>query len=211
MNKIITVFIILFPISIFAKRLPPPDVPPIISNGIKYSANQCGMGCVNSIELKTNKELWKDTLYKVVYSPNIERDIQDIFIKKMWLCGHFLYIKNEKGIQYQVRIKDGHFQQYDFDEALETYGCDDTVKPTENEMIIRAAFFYENKKYAWAQACYQRVLKINSNSALAHFGLAKIANVNKDTSAYRKELTTAYNLNPNDSLIKNEFKKIQSK
>jgi hypothetical protein len=93
----------------FAKRAVPSPVPPIVKDGIQYVANECGMGCVKAIELKTKKELWKVTLYKIEFIKGLEEDVQWVFIKEMKLSGDKLIVTNERNDRYEINLSDHSF------------------------------------------------------------------------------------------------------
>jgi len=92
----------------FAKRLPPADVPPVVVGDVRYEAphyqNPCGQngGCVVAYDNAGNTQLWAETIYCVHYNPDLEQDVQDVFITSLvWEDGK-LRIVNEKDQQFTL-------------------------------------------------------------------------------------------------------------
>ena len=53
---------------------------------------------------ETNKLLWKLRVYKVEYDPNLEGDVQDVFITSLKIVDGNLEILNEAGDKFIVDL-----------------------------------------------------------------------------------------------------------
>lgn len=96
----------------YAKRAAPKEVPPVTFQGVKYSAppwgylnerNQNG-GYIEANSLKTGKLLWALRIYEVKYDPNLESDVQDVFITSLKIVDGNLEILNEAGDKFVVDL-----------------------------------------------------------------------------------------------------------
>ncbi len=100
-------------------RSAPKKVPPISRNGIRYAVQrfeeerfgQSG-GIIQAINEKTDEELWSSKIYQIVYDPDMEMDVQEIFIKEMTLSAEddALLITDERQRRYRVALADGAVQ-----------------------------------------------------------------------------------------------------
>jgi len=101
------VLIVWFTVSgAWAKRTPPPVVPPITHHGVVYSATGDGeTAFVVAAEEKTGKQLWRAQVYRVQIDPNKEVDVQTIFISGMRLSGERLVIQDEAGRCYRLDLE----------------------------------------------------------------------------------------------------------
>lgn len=114
-NKLVALIAIpamLFSFDLMAKREAPKEVKPVIHRSIKYTAPfgaakdvQQNGGVVQAWDLKTNKLLWQVVAYKINYDPNLESDVQDVFIVSMAIKGNELIVTNEKGETYAIDLK----------------------------------------------------------------------------------------------------------
>lgn len=74
-----------------ADRIPPAAVPPVSIDGIRYEVIHWGRqrgldqdgGYIAAIDIASQKELWTLKLYEVRYQPQMETDVQDVFITGM--------------------------------------------------------------------------------------------------------------------------------
>ncbi len=96
---------------VFAKRRPPPEVPPIVYNGYEYNAGYTsglfsgeGLVSVKSIEnFKVEKYI---SVYRIWYNPFMELDVQQVFISKMELMNdNIIRIINEHGNEFYLNLK----------------------------------------------------------------------------------------------------------
>ncbi len=110
-RKIILFSLFIFSIScLYAKRTPPPEVPPIIHNGYEYITNYSdGFFKGNAqiiIKSVTDSKVRKSvSIYSVWYNPFLEKDVQWIFIKKKELIGNdTIRIYNENDEIFELKL-----------------------------------------------------------------------------------------------------------
>lgn len=93
----------------FAKRIAPQEVPPIVYEGVKYTAPTGKMGVVEAYEVLGGNKLWEKKVYDVEYDPALEKDVQDIFIKELKIEHNqgwdSLIIVDERGREHEIIIK----------------------------------------------------------------------------------------------------------
>ena len=103
-------FIVVLPAG--AKRLAPKDVKPVVHEGIRYEVrhwevtggkNRTG-GFIEAWDVATNRKLWELNIYKLSYDPELEKDVQDVFIASLKLAGDKLVAVNERGEKFHVDI-----------------------------------------------------------------------------------------------------------
>ena len=89
-----------------AKRLPPAKVDPVINEGIRYVAlNEDGRrGYIEAWNVGTNKKLWELTIFTNPIDPNLEEDVQWVFIKALDVQDGGLIVTSERGKTYHVDI-----------------------------------------------------------------------------------------------------------
>lgn len=110
--------IIIFTICVnsFAKRVAPKKVEPLIHGNFVYiaphftnidGANQNG-GYIKVLDAKSGVKLWGLLVYKTEYDPDLEKDIQDVFITSLSInfLGTKLTVTDELGRQYEINISD---------------------------------------------------------------------------------------------------------
>jgi hypothetical protein len=95
-----------------AKRAAPAKVAPVTVAGLRFEAVHWGKarglgqngGYVAAIDPASSKELWTLKVYDVVYDPDLEGDVQDVFITAMskTLFGQKLNVTDERGRAYVV-------------------------------------------------------------------------------------------------------------
>ena len=83
-------FISLLGLDLMAKRIAPKPVAPIQTDNAVYSVPHFSLGersqnggFIEAHHPKTKKLLWRTQIYKTDYDPDLEGDIQDVFIKTM--------------------------------------------------------------------------------------------------------------------------------
>jgi hypothetical protein len=92
----------------FGKRVPPPPVAPVVSEGVRYEAppfsNPCGQngGCVVAFDDATGAQLWSLKVYCTQYNPNLESDVQDVFITSIVVNERQLAVTDEKGRHFSI-------------------------------------------------------------------------------------------------------------
>jgi hypothetical protein len=98
-----------------AKRLPPPNVKPVLSNGVEYSAHGDGTHAwVAATEVATSKELWTAKVFSIhTHWWKGEEDNQWVYISDLKLEPNALLIKDERERCYSLdlntrRVKQEH-------------------------------------------------------------------------------------------------------
>src|SRR6478672_11147267 len=112
---VILLLMLLLPQLTSAKRLPPAKVDPVIYEGIRYVApNDDGRrGYIAAWNVQTNKKLWELTLFTNRIDPNLEEDVQWVFIKALNVQDGRLMVTSESGKTYQVDVNTKAITQRD--------------------------------------------------------------------------------------------------
>ena len=92
-----------------ARRGAPAEVLPVTVGNIEYSAPHRNgthrkMGLLEARDLKSGKLIWSRQIYAVKYDPDLEGDVQDVFIKSITVEGNNLIITNERNSKYQLDL-----------------------------------------------------------------------------------------------------------
>ena len=97
-----------------AKRAVPSKVLPVQVGNIEYSAPhgklQNQMGCIEARKVGSGELLWIRQVYVVKYDPDLEGDVQDVYIKSFKVKGNSLIIINERKSEYQLNLKTLHIK-----------------------------------------------------------------------------------------------------
>src|SRR5580765_3422165 len=103
---VILLLTLLLPQLVPAKRLAPVKVDPVIYEGICYVApNDDGRrGYIEAWNVGTNKKLWELTNFTNGIDPNLEEDVQWVFIKALNIQDGRLTVTSESGKTYQVDV-----------------------------------------------------------------------------------------------------------
>jgi hypothetical protein len=98
-----------------AKRTAPTEVQPVIHEGMRYVApNDDGRrGYIEAWNVATNKKLWELTLFTNRIDPNLEEDVQWVFIKELRIQDGRLIVTSERGTTYQVDVNTKAITQSD--------------------------------------------------------------------------------------------------
>lgn len=98
-----------------AKRIGPPDVAPLIVGTIRYQVLPWGKdrglgqngGYLSAVDTATEQEIAVIKVFEIDYDPNLESDVQDVFIKSLHLhpTGSALVVENELGRCYVVDLQ----------------------------------------------------------------------------------------------------------
>lgn len=89
----------------YAKRAPAPEVPFVFNHGVKYFADYSNGGVIKAYSAKTKQLLWTVKIFNISYDPQLERDIQDVYITEMKVKRGYLLIKDEKHREYSLNLK----------------------------------------------------------------------------------------------------------
>ena len=89
-----------------AKRVAPVEVIPVVYEGVRYVApNDDGRrGYIEAWNIGTNKKLWELTMFTNRIDPNLEEDVQWVFIKALNIQDGRLMVTSESGKTYQVDV-----------------------------------------------------------------------------------------------------------
>ena len=100
-------------------RIAPKPVPPISHQGILYRIEededarfgQSG-GVIQAIDVENNQEIWMVRVYQIIWDPEMEKDVQEVYIREMLLddTEQFLLITDERQRRYRVALADGAVQ-----------------------------------------------------------------------------------------------------
>ncbi|MDP2652412.1 MAG: hypothetical protein Q8Q08_00060 [Candidatus Omnitrophota bacterium] len=98
-------FLIFYPTQTYAKRIAPPQVPPLSFKGLMVKAPN-NDGRVGRIEVwdKSNKKVWEREIYSVQINPLEEEDVQWVFITSLKEKDGKVIVLDERGRQYSVVI-----------------------------------------------------------------------------------------------------------
>jgi hypothetical protein len=89
---------------IVAKRLAPKPVATVKANGVEYSAPHEFMGFILATDMRTHEELWRQQIYSVHINPELESDVQDVFITSLVIDDGILFITNERNETYALDL-----------------------------------------------------------------------------------------------------------
>lgn len=97
-------------------RIPPPDVPPIEHGGLMITAENAVSpdatsftASIQAVQLDTNAVEWKTNLYTIARTPELEGDVQDVFLAKMELIDGYIMAESEKGDAFYLDPATGAF------------------------------------------------------------------------------------------------------
>jgi hypothetical protein len=112
---VILLMALLLPQLASAKRIAPVKVDPVIYEGIRYVApNDDGRrGYIEAWNVGTNKKLWESTIFTNAIDPNLEEDVQWVFIKSLNIRDGRLIATSERGETYQLELKTKEIAQSD--------------------------------------------------------------------------------------------------
>ena len=91
----------------WAKRGGPKPVAPVVRSGVKYVAPN-GNGRTGRVEARneqTGEKLWDAVIYTVKIDPNIEEDVQWVFITGLAVRDNALLVTNEKNELFTLDLK----------------------------------------------------------------------------------------------------------
>lgn len=111
--------------TVMAKRAAPESVSPITQADVEYrvpvsTESEAKKGIIEAWDKKSNTLLWWKQIYVVKYNPELEKDVQDVYIKKISfveknqskkdlkassMSKGFLIIETERDEKYQLNLK----------------------------------------------------------------------------------------------------------
>lgn len=106
-RAIVILLCLLVSVCAAAKRVPPKPVPPIVADGVRYSADGDGKDSyVVATDNTTGKQLWAVKVFHTrTHWWRGEEDNQWLFISDMKLAGTVLLVRDEKNRCYAVYVK----------------------------------------------------------------------------------------------------------
>jgi len=107
--------LVLLPSLGLSKRTAPATIAPVTQEGIRYIApNDDGRrGYIEAWDIQTNKKRWELTVFTNHIDPNLEEDVQWVFIESMSLRDSMLIVTSESGKTYHVDLKTKAITQSD--------------------------------------------------------------------------------------------------
>jgi hypothetical protein len=116
-RSILTLFVAvaLLPCLASAKRAASEKVEPAIYEGVRYVApnDDVRRAHIEAWDIQTNKKLWDLTIFTNQIDPNLEEDLQWVFIQDLSIQDGALMVKSERGQTYQVDLKTKAIKQSD--------------------------------------------------------------------------------------------------
>ncbi len=103
-----------------AKRLPPKPVPPIVAEGIRYSAHGDGKeSFVVATDEASGKTLWRVKVFhhRIEFWRG-EEDNQWLFISDLKLAGDSLLVRDEKNRCYSIHLNTRHLNKAPCDDLF---------------------------------------------------------------------------------------------
>src|SRR5881275_2278785 len=109
MTRSIVIFftVVLMPQLAPAKRAAPAKVEPVVHEGVRYVApNDDGRrGYIEARDAHTNDKIWELTVFKNPIDPNLEEDVQWVFIESLSNRGNTLIVASERKNTYEIDLK----------------------------------------------------------------------------------------------------------
>ena len=99
-------------VSALAKRVSPKPVAPVISAGIRYSAEGDGRDqYVVAADASTGKVLWRVKVFHTHIKFWVEEDVQWVFITNLKISDNSLFVRDEKSRCYSVDLTRKHVKK----------------------------------------------------------------------------------------------------
>ncbi len=91
----------------FAKRIPAPDVAPVVHAGVRYVApNDDGRReYIEAWNVATTNKVWELTIRRNFINPLLEEDVQWAYINRLQMTNGVLIVSDERGRSYAVDLK----------------------------------------------------------------------------------------------------------
>lgn len=87
-----------------AKRSPPEPVAPLKAGTVEYRVDHSKMATIEAWDLTHKTLLWRKQIYVVKYQPELEKDVQDVYITTIQLKDKALLIANERKSEYSLDL-----------------------------------------------------------------------------------------------------------
>jgi outer membrane protein assembly factor BamB len=138
---------------LWAKREPPPFIAPVDDGIYRFvlrensppnKQNIYKGGHVEGYLKVTGEKLWEKFLYKVKLDPAVERDVQDVFIDRMYLDNpNRLVLKNERGEWFVLDRRTGNPLQVEKFELKKDEKQEEDPDSSKVEPILQGNFLIE--------------------------------------------------------------------
>jgi hypothetical protein len=140
MTRFISIFLpfVLLASLTSAKRVAPPKVEPVVHDGIRYVApNDDGRRAyIEAWDVQTNGKLWDLTVFTNCIDPQLEKDIQWVFINELSLHDGTLIVASERGNTYEIDLRTKAISQSDF---ARSPAPDETAYPHDIPDVVNRA------------------------------------------------------------------------
>src|SRR5262249_16488768 len=99
--------LVLVPSLVLSKRTAPPTVTPVVHEGVRYVApNDNGRrGYIEARDAHTNDRIWELTVFTNPIDPNLEEDVQWVFIESLSIQDDTLIVASERKNTYAIDLK----------------------------------------------------------------------------------------------------------
>ncbi len=104
MTKILICFLLILSLGIYSKRLAPKKITSVIHNGKEYTVDTFNPGIIQIKDL-ANKTTKTIVIYTIQYNLDLEKDVQDVFIKTIQKEDNSLLIQNERGERFLLNFE----------------------------------------------------------------------------------------------------------
>jgi hypothetical protein len=106
-RAVMLIALVLAPCLAPGKRTAPEQVAPVVHEGIRYVVpnDDRRRGYIEAWDVQTNKKLWDLTVFTNRIDPNLEEDVQWVFIKALSIRDGKLIVTTERGATYQIDLK----------------------------------------------------------------------------------------------------------
>ncbi|PYJ18438.1 MAG: hypothetical protein DME94_02005 [Verrucomicrobia bacterium] len=99
--------LVLVPSLALSKRIAPATVTPVVHEGVRYVApNDDGRrGYIEARDAHTNEKIWELTVFANPIDPNLEEDVQWVFIESLSIQDDTLIVASERKNTYGIDLK----------------------------------------------------------------------------------------------------------
>ena len=99
--------LVLVPSLALSKRTAPATVTPVVHEGVRYVApNDDGRrGYIEARDAHTNEKIWELTVFANPIDPNLEEDVQWVFIESLSIHDDTLIVASERKNTYEIDLK----------------------------------------------------------------------------------------------------------
>lgn len=88
-----------------AKRVTPKPVPPVVADGVQYSAEGDGKNqYVVATDVSSGKQLWKVRVFHTPIKSSVEEDVQWVFVTDLKLIDNSVFVRDEKARCYAIPL-----------------------------------------------------------------------------------------------------------